>query len=98
VDGFLGLLRHVLDLDGIPDYSEVVRSAFDAHITTHNYTGDQVRFLRAVQEIFSTQRELETVDLYESPALGNFGRNAVDRLFSHKEVEELITMNQKLAA
>ncbi len=45
-----------LQLDAIPDYAAVVARAFESHITAHNYTGDQIRFLRAVQEVFIVKR------------------------------------------
>src|SRR6266566_8251070 len=38
--GFLGFLRHVLDLDTIPDYEAVVARGFQTHITSHNYGAD----------------------------------------------------------
>ena len=56
--GFLGLLRHVLALDAIPDYASVVASSFEEHITSHRYTGDQIRFLRAVEDVFLSSRRL----------------------------------------
>jgi type I restriction enzyme R subunit len=52
VDSFLGFLRHVLDLDALPDYSVVVERSFSRHIAAHQYSADQIRFLRAVQEVF----------------------------------------------
>ena len=80
--GFLGLLRHVLALDAIPDYASVVGRSFEEHITSHQYTGDQIRFLRAVEDVFLSSRRLSETDLYDAPQLTAFGRNAVDRLFS----------------
>lgn len=52
VDNFLAFLRHILALDAIPDYSQLVRHSFEKHIAAHAYNADQIRFLRAVQEIF----------------------------------------------
>jgi type I restriction enzyme, R subunit len=57
-DNFLGFLRHVLTLDAIPDYTQVVQRAFEHHVATHRYNADQIRFLRAVQELFLKQRRL----------------------------------------
>jgi type I restriction enzyme R subunit len=96
-DSFLGFLRHVLTLDAIPDYSQVVRRAFEQHIATHRYSADQIRLLRAVQELFLTQRTLAEADLYEPP-LTVFGRNAVDRFFSPAEVREILDLTGRLAA
>jgi len=95
--GFLGLVRHVLSLDAIPDYAAVVAHAFEEHITSHRYTGDQIRFLRAVQEVFLTNRQLTEADLYDAPSLQAFGRNAVDRLFSEAGLRALVEFTKELA-
>ena len=63
--------------------------SFEEHITSHHYTGDQIRFLRAVEDIFLSSRHLSESDLYDSPQLPAFGRNAVDRLFSPVQVKTL---------
>jgi len=97
VDSFLGFLRHVLDLDALPDYSVVVERSFARHIAAHQYSADQIRFLRAVQEVFLYKRQLELQDFYESP-LTNFGRNAVDRLFTPAQVQEIIGLANQMAA
>lgn len=96
-DNFLGFLRHVLTLDAIPDYTQVVQRAFEHHIAAHRYNADQIRFLRAVQELFLKQRRLAEADLYEPP-LTVFGRNAVDRFFSPPEVREILNLTDRLAA
>ena len=95
--GFLGFVRHVLDLDAVPDYEAVVANGFQDHITRHNYTGDQIRFLRAVQDVFLAKRRLVEADLYEAP-LTNFGRNAVDRFFTPSEIKDLVALTEQLAA
>jgi type I restriction enzyme R subunit len=95
--GFLGFLRHVLDLDAIPDYESVVGRAFENHITTSHYSGDQIRFLRAVRELFVTNRRLTEDDLY-GPPLTNFGRNAVERYFTPDQIRAIIALTDQLAA
>jgi type I restriction enzyme R subunit len=96
-DNFLGFLRHVLTLDAIPDYTQVVQRAFEHHVAAHRYNADQIRFLRAVQELFLKQRRLAEAELYEPP-LTVFGRNAVERFFSPAEVREILDLTEKLAA
>ncbi len=95
--GFLGFVRHVLDLDAVPDYEAVVARGFQDHITRHNYSGDQIRFLRAVQDVFLAKRGLAEADLYEAP-LTNFGRNAVERFFTPEEIKEIVALTENLAA
>jgi len=94
---FVDFLKHVLKLEALPSYEEIVRRAFDAFILRHDYNADQSRFLRAVQSVFLQRNKLETADLYEEP-FTNFGANAVDRLFTPQEVQELITLTAQLAA
>lgn len=97
VDNFLAFLRHLLALDTIPDYPQVVQRAFERHIQAHNYNAEQIRFLRSVQEVFLAKRTLVEADLYDPP-LTHFGRNAVDRFFTPEEISDLLHLTQTLAA
>jgi type I restriction enzyme R subunit len=97
VDSFLGLLRHLLSLDALPEYGQLVQRAFERHIAAHQYNADQIRFLRSVQEVFLKKRGLAEADLYEPP-LTVFGRNAVERFFSPDEIHDLLEMTGALVA
>jgi type I restriction enzyme R subunit len=97
VGSLLAFLRYLLELDAIPDYEEVVKRQFEEYIAQHQYNATQINFLRAVQSVFLQKRRLEVADLYEG-ALARFGRNAVDRLFSEDEVDELLGFAEQLAA
>ena len=95
-DSFLGLVRQVLDMQYLPDYKDLVARQFETYVTQHNYSADQIRFLRAVQSVFLQKRHLETADLYEPP-LDSFGVDAVERWFTEKEVEEFLLLVSRLA-
>jgi type I restriction enzyme, R subunit len=97
VDNFLAFLRHLLALESIPDYPQLVQRGFERHIQTHNYNAEQIRFLRSVQEVFLKKHSLVEADLYEPP-LTNFGRNAVERFFTPQEIADLLQLTQTLAA
>lgn len=97
VDNFLAFLRHLLELDAIPDYPQLVQRGFERHIQAHNYNAEQIRFLRSVQEIFLKKRTLVEADLYDPP-LTNFGRNAVERFFTPEEIGDLLQLAESLAA
>jgi type I restriction enzyme R subunit len=97
VDNFLAFLRHLLALDAIPDYHQVVQRGFERHIQAHNYNAEQIRFLRSVQEVFLAKRTLVEADLYDPP-LTNFGRNAVERFFTPQEIGDLLHLTDSLAA
>ena len=95
--GFLGLLRHVLELDVVPDYETVVSKAFEDYIGSQPYSGDQIRFLRAVHDVFLTKGRLSEDDLRAAPQLQAFGRNAVDRLLSPVQVDSLVHLTEELS-
>ncbi len=97
VDNFLAFLRHILTMDAIPDYHQVVQRSFEKHIAAHRYNADQIRFLRSVQEVFLAKRHLTEADLYDPP-LTIFGRNAVERFFTPAEIKEIVTLTDMLAA
>jgi type I restriction enzyme R subunit len=97
VDNFLAFLRHLLALDAIPDYHQVVQRGFERHIHAHNYNAEQIRFLRSVQEVFLAKHSLVEADLYDPP-LTNFGRNAVERFFTPLEIGDLLHLTESLAA
>lgn len=96
-DSFLGFLRHLLELESIPDYGQVVQRGFEKYIQAHNYNAEQIRFLRAVQEVFLNKRTLAEADLYDPP-LTSFGRNAVERFFTPQQVQEILQLTQRLTA
>lgn len=97
VGSLTDFLKHVLKLETLPSYEQIVRKAFDAFMLEHTYNADQTRFLRTVQTVFLQKRKLEEADLYEAP-FTNFGTNAVEKLFSENEIVEVIELMKKLAA
>lgn len=90
-------LKHILKLEALPTYEQLVRKAFDAFILEHQYNADQTKFLRTVQSVFMQNNKLESADLYDEP-FTNFGLNAVEKLFSDGDINELIELVRTLAA
>jgi type I restriction enzyme R subunit len=72
-------------------------TSFDKISWNGDYNADQSRFLRVVQSVFLQRRKIEVADLYEEP-FTSFGLNAVDKLFTESELEELVSLIQRLAA
>jgi len=97
VTNFLDFLRHLLALESIPDYTQLVQRGFERHIQAHNYNAEQIRFLRSVQEVFLNKRTLAEADLYEPP-LTSFGRNAVERFFTPPQIHEILHLTESLTA
>jgi type I restriction enzyme, R subunit len=97
VGSLLEFLRNLFDLETIPDYKDIVRRQFEVYIAGHQFDADQIRFLRAVQNVLLQKHHLELLDLYESP-FTNFGIDAVERLFTTKQVNDILAFTDTLAA
>ena len=90
VGSLMEFVREILELDGIPDYSDIVRRQFDAYMGAHtDYNADQLRFLRAVQNVFLQKRRLTLPDLYEPP-LTTFGADAAERWFTDQQLSDVL--------
>ena len=97
VNSLLAFLRELMEIEALPDYQEVVRRNFEEFISQRQFNANQIRFLRAVQNVFLKNRRLEVADLYEEP-LDRFGEDAVERWFTEEEVDELIEFTEQFAA
>jgi type I restriction enzyme R subunit len=89
VGSLLEFLRRLLEIDAIPDYADIVRRQFESYAAGHPFNADQIRFLRAVENVFLQKRRLALADLYDPP-LTSFGEDAVERWFSQAEVHEML--------
>ncbi|MGL4501103.1 MAG: type I restriction-modification enzyme R subunit C-terminal domain-containing protein, partial [Planktothrix sp.] len=97
VDSLLAFMRELLEIEGLPDYQEIVRRNFEEFIAQRQFNANQIRFLRAVENVFMKKRRLEVADLYEEP-LDRFGEDTVERWFTEEQVEDLIEFIEQLAA
>lgn len=96
VGSLLEFLRRLLEIEGIPDYGDIVRRQFEDYIARHPlFNADQIRFLRAVQNVFLQRRRLALADLYDPP-LTSFGDDAVERWFTTDEVNEMLEFVETL--
>jgi type I restriction enzyme R subunit len=95
VDSFLAFMRHQFELDGIPNYSDIVERQFDEFGRVHNLNAMQTNFLRTIRSQFLKRHKLRLADLYEEP-FTRFGADAADRLFSSVELQEVMNLTKKL--
>jgi type I restriction enzyme R subunit len=96
VGSLLEFLRRLLEIEGIPNYADIVRRQFEGYIASHPlFNADQIRFLRAVQNVFLQKRRLALADLYDPP-LTSFGDDAVERWFTTDEVNEMLEFVETL--
>ncbi len=89
VGSLIEFVRQLLELDGIPDYADIVRHQFEGYVAAHLFNADQIHFLRALENVFLQKRRLELADLYEPP-LTAFGEDAVDRWFTPEQVQDVL--------
>ena len=97
VNSLLSFLRELFEIEGLPDYQDVVRRNFEEFIVQRQFNANLIRFLRGVQNVFLKNRRLEVADLYEEP-LDKFGEDAVERWFTEEQVDELIVFTEKFVA
>ena len=98
VNSFLGFMRHLLELEELPNYESIVVKRFDEFIAEHHYSGDQILFLRTVQSEFVKKNKIEMVDLYDLPSIKTFGNAAVDRLFTETDKAKILRFTDRIAA
>lgn len=98
VNSFLGFIRHLLELESLPNYETIVARKFEEFSAQHNYTDEQLTFLRALQSEFLRKDKLEEADLYDSNAIRRFGNNAVDRLFTEADKAKILQFTEKISA
>jgi len=97
VGSLLQFLRELFEFEDLPDYQDIVHRQFQVYINQHPYNADQLRFLRAVENVFLQKRRLQLLDLYESPFTA-FGTDAVERLFTSEQVRDILSFTDTLAA
>ncbi len=96
VGSLIEFVRQLLDLDGVPDYADIVRHQFDGYVAEHPFSAEQTRFLRALQNVFVQKRRLQMADLY-APPLSAFGADAVEKYFTPEQVREVLAFTATLA-
>jgi len=96
VDSLIAFLRNLLDLEGLPDYGDILERQFAQFMVRNQFNADQTRFLRVVQHTLKQRKQLQTADLYESP-FTRFGAEAVERLFSQNQITEMMELVDQLA-
>ena len=98
VNSFLGFIRHLLELESLPNYETIVARQFEEFSAEHHYNDEQLNFLRALQSEFLRKNKLEEVDLYDGISIKNFGMNKVDQLFTKDDKAKILQFTKKIAA
>ncbi len=77
VSSMLEFLRNLLELDGIPDYEEIVKRQFSLFLAARPSTVTRYAFLRGVQQVILQKRRLHWL-IFTSRPWTDFGADAVD--------------------
>jgi type I restriction enzyme R subunit len=95
VGSLIEFLRPLLELEGIPDYADIVHRQFEAYIQHHDFDTNQVLFLRTMRDVFKEKRRLEMVDLYEEPFTA-LGSEVADKWFAEDQLQDILAFAKKL--
>jgi len=93
---FLQLIRHILELEHVASWEEMVSQRFDAFIAAHtDLTSRQILFLRTLRTFILQRRKLEKRDLVDEP-FTHLHPSGVQDLFTDSEIEEILEFTRQL--
>jgi type I restriction enzyme R subunit len=94
VDSFIAFMRFMFDLDGIPDYRDIVTRHFDDFARRHHFNAWQTTFLRVIRSQFLQRRRLQVADLYDPPFTRL--RHDPNELFSAEQLKSMMALTERL--
>jgi len=95
---FLRLIRHILGIEILESFPDTVSRSIDQFITEHpRLTGHQLQFLNLLRDYLIHRGGVEKRDLIQAP-FTVIHPNGIRGVFSPAEIDEILTLTQKLAA
>jgi type I restriction enzyme, R subunit len=95
---FLQFIKHILQVETIHSFEETVTMAFDTFIKEHNnLSNNQIEFMKVLKKFLIDKGKIEKKDLI-NPPFTQLHPQGIMGVFSPKEIEEIITIIQKVAA
>jgi len=95
---FLQFLKHILQVEIVHSFEETVTLAFDEFIRIHNnLSNNQIEFMTVLKRYLIDKGKIEKKDLI-NPPFTQLHPMGIMGVFSPKEIEELITVIQRIAA
>ncbi len=92
---FIQFIKNILGVYKFPDPEEIINESFNTYIiernNAHPLNAEQIRFLRAIKNVFTTKKSIKYDDLFKPP-FTQFGADAATRLFSDNELLEIVTI------
>jgi len=95
VGSLIEFVRRLLELEGVPDYADIVHRQFETYIQDHYFNADQILFLRTMRDVFKGRRHLELADLYEEPFTA-LGSEVADKWFAEEQLEDILAFAKRL--
>jgi type I restriction enzyme, R subunit len=91
-------IKHILGIETLVSFPETVSNSFEAFIKEHSYlTSRQLEFLDLLRNFILERGELQKKDLVQSP-FTMIHPEGILGIFNPKEVEEIVSLSQKLVA
>jgi len=95
---FLQFIKHILQLEAVHSFEETVTQAFDEFIKQHNnLSNNQIEFMTVLKKYLIDKGKIEKKDLI-NPPFTQLHPQGILGVFSPKEIEEIITVIQRIAA
>lgn len=95
---FLQFIKHILQVEIVHSFEETVTLAFDEFIKLHNnLSNNQIEFMTVLKKYLIDKGKIEKKDLI-NPPFTQLHPQGILGVFSPKEIEEIITVIQRIAA
>ena len=95
---FLQFIKHILQIEAVHSFEETVTQAFDEFIKQHNnLSNNQIEFMTVLKKYLIDKGKIEKKDLI-NPPFTQLHPQGILGVFSPKEIEEIITVIQRIAA
>jgi len=95
---FLQFIKHILRVEPVRSFEETVTIAFDEFIKLHStLSNNQIEFMHVLKEYLLDKGKIEKKDLI-NPPFTQLHPQGILGVFSPKEIEEIISVIQKVAA
>jgi type I restriction enzyme R subunit len=95
---FIQFIRHILGIEPLASFPDTVSQAFDKFIAEHsNLNSRQLEFLSLLKGFIIAREKVEKRDLIQSP-FTVIHPQGIRGVFSPREIDEILTLTERLAA
>lgn len=95
---FIQFIKHILGIEEIKSFGEVVGLAFDEFISQHNNLGaNQIQFLEILRKFIIDKGQISKKDLVGAP-FTQIHPNGILGVFKPNEINEIVELTQKISA